>query len=178
MHGFVSTTAVGVLPVTPETEMVPAELVGIHRTKLFAPIDEIAPPSDGGSVQMIPPRSTPNDGRLSATGVSVDPMPGMSYSGVRGAHQPAAIIASRDSFSLRNLRIFAEFPSGSALRSILSSGMASSSRRSEATTTYSPSPDTPRMALILRVSASTTSSMSARRCPDVTPGMSPPAVIV
>ena len=99
MHGFVSTTAVGVLPVTPVTEMVPAELVGIHRTKLFAPMLEMAPPSDGGSVQMMPPRSTPNDGSESATGVSVDPMPGMSYSGVRGAHQPAATIDSREWFS-------------------------------------------------------------------------------
>ena len=138
----------------------------------------MTPPSDGGSVQMMPPRSTPNDGSESATGVSVEPMPGMSYSGVRGAHQPAAVIDSRLPFSRRNLRILAELPSGSFRRSILSSSTASSSRRNDATTTYSPSPDTPRIPLIFLVIASMTSSMSARRCPDVTPGMSPPAVIV
>src|SRR5262245_65075697 len=50
----------------------------------------------GGSCQMIPPRSTPKLDRLSPTGVSVVPIRGMSYRGVRGAHHAAAVGASRD----------------------------------------------------------------------------------
>src|SRR3954469_19807455 len=67
----------------------------------------------GGSCQMIPPRSTPNDAMLSVIGVAVDPMPGMSYSGVLGAHQPAAVIDSMVLCAFTNLRIFVLFPSAS-----------------------------------------------------------------